>query len=63
MFVIFEGDEPLEGEPVETASLADLVNDNAEDEALCTTLAALRIREEIVEGGGAAPLVTIRRIR
>lgn len=53
----------LDDDAPETGTLADFADANDGSPDLVAQVARLRIGESITEGGGAAPTVTITRIR
>lgn len=48
--------------PASRAPLVDLLEVNRDDEELCAWLRTAKVGEEMVTGGGAAPVRTVRRV-
>jgi hypothetical protein len=51
----------IDGDEVRTVNLLDFIRENADDAATCEAVRALRVGERVALGGGAAPVVHVRR--
>ena len=49
----------FDGEAARKVTFSDFAEDNAEDAGMLADVRGLKVGESVVEGGGAAPMVTI----